>query len=443
MYKELNLSGWGQVRRGRAKVARPERLRDIERVFAQAGGLRICGRGAGRSYGDCAVNTGGILMLTDRLNRVLSFDEATGEIAVEPGVSFRQLLEVFLPRGWLVPVSPGTGFVTIGGAVANDVHGKNHERDGSFGQHVVELDVMTPDGVLHTIGPARNPNWFRATIGGAGLTGILTRIVFRMMRVPGPCLTVNEKRIPDLDSFFAAFALAKDVQYSVGWIDALRRGKSMGRGILETAEPSPGTGCKPRRDGPRVFAALPNLTLNPMTIAAFNSLYFRRVPSSGRTRLRHYGDFLYPLDFIQDWNLIYGRRGFHQFQCVLPISNGPKAISLLLEETGRSRAASALAVIKRMGPGRAGYLSFPMEGYTLAVDFPNSGAIESIHEKLVRIVLDHGGRIYLAKDALLPASEFERMYPDLPKFRQAALEMDPKGIMASDLAQRLRIRQAA
>src|SRR5207237_1073439 len=191
---EIRDSGWGRVTSGTAMVARPERVRDLHRLFHSEADRQICSRGAGRSYGDCGLNSGGILVRTDRLARILSFDEETGEIAVEPGVTFERLLRVFLPRGWLVPVSPGTGFVTIGGAVANDVHGKNHEHVGSFGQHIVEMDVMTPDGVIRLIGPQRRPEWFRATMGGLGLTGIATRIVFRMMRVPGPCVLVTRKR---------------------------------------------------------------------------------------------------------------------------------------------------------------------------------------------------------------------------------------------------------
>ena len=195
MYREMRVSGWGRVKSGTSMIARPERVRDVQRLFETAGSRQVCSRGAGRSYGDCGLNSGGIVVDTDRLARILSFNEETGEIAVEPGVTFERLLRVFVPRGWLAPVSPGTAFATIGGAVANDVHGKNHEHAGSFGQHIVEMDVVTPDGETHSIGPERRPEWFRATVGGVGLTGILTRIVFRMMRVSGPCVLVTRKRV--------------------------------------------------------------------------------------------------------------------------------------------------------------------------------------------------------------------------------------------------------
>ncbi len=441
MYREMNVSGWGRVKSGAAMVARPERVRDVARLFDDAKGKQVCSRGAGRSYGDCAVNSGGIIVNTDRLARILAFDEQTGEIAVEPGVTFENLLRTFLPRGWLVPVSPGTAFATIGGAVANDVHGKNHEHAGSFGQHVIEMDVMTPDGVLHTISPQSKPEWFHATIGGIGLTGIVTRILFRMLRVAGPCVQVTHRRIGDLDAFFSALQDAENSAYSVGWIDALARGKSTGRGILETAEPVAGVNCAARKPGPKLVMDFPGIALNALSVAAFNAIYFRRIPAEGRTVPAHYMDFFYPLDRIGNWNRIYGRRGFHQLQCVIPGAQSMKAISSLLQEIARERAASFLAVIKRLGPQRAGYLSFPMQGYTLAVDFPNGAAVTALYGRLARIVLDHGGRIYLAKDALLSASDFESMYPELPRFREAAAQMDPKGQMGSDIDRRLRIRQ--
>jgi decaprenylphospho-beta-D-ribofuranose 2-oxidase len=440
MYREMRVSGWGRVKSGTAMVARPERVRDLHRLFELAGGRQICSRGAGRSYGDCGLNSGGILVDTDRLARILSFNEETGAIAVEPGVTFERLLRVFLPRGWLVPVSPGTGFVTIGGAVANDVHGKNHEHAGSFGQHIVEMDVMTPDGVIYAIGPRRRPEWFRATVGGLGLTGIVTRIVFRMMRVPGPCVLLTRKRVENLEALFASLESAKEAAYSVAWIDALARGKRRGRGVLETADPVAGADPAPRKAGPDIAIDFPNFALNRLSVSAFNAVYFRRVPAAGATAPCHYGDFLYPLDRIGNWNRIYGKRGFHQFQCVIPYAEGFSAISSLLEEIAREGAASFLAVVKRMGPQRTGYLSFPTDGYTLAVDFANRPGTGALHARLAHIVMDHGGRNYLAKDALLSRNDFERMYPDAASFREIAAEMDPGVRMGSDIARRLGIR---
>jgi decaprenylphospho-beta-D-ribofuranose 2-oxidase len=348
---------------------------------------------------------------------------------------------VFLPRGWLFPVAPGTGFVTIGGAVAHDIHGKNHEHAGTFGQHVTELDLLTPAGKHVRISPTTAPEIFQATCGGAGLTGLITRIAFRMRRVPSAYVELKERRVPNLEAFVAAFEASKDASYSVGWIDALARGASLGRGILQTAEPAmvapPDVNRSRVRNVPIDF---PGFAINSLSMRAFNALYLSRVPKAGRTRLVSYTNFLHPLDAIEDWNRAYGRKGFHQFQCVVPYADGARALRQLLERIAASQAASALTVLKRLGPGRAGYLSFPMEGYTLALDFPNRTGAGELYQNLVDITLDHGGRVYLAKDALLSPDAFERMYPELPIFRGVLAQLDPDANFQSDMSRRLKVR---
>jgi decaprenylphospho-beta-D-ribofuranose 2-oxidase len=435
----LVLTGWGRSSVAESAATRPERFSEAVADFNAAGGARgICLYGAGRSYGDCALNSGGSALLTSRLDRILSFDEETGEVAVEPGVDFRRLLDVFLPRGWLVPVTPGTGFATIGGAVANDVHGKNHEHDGSFGQHVSALDLLLPDGTQRTVTPA-DTDLFRATVGGIGLTGFMTRIVFRMRRVPGGQALVREQRVGDLDAFLAAMEGA-GAPYSVGWIDGTGTGARLGRGILETAEPGPGgygQSLERRRAVPVDF---PGFALNPLSIAAFNEVYFRRVPAAGRVAPRGWRDFLYPLDAIEGWNRIYGKRGFVQFQCVVPFATGAVALRRLLEIISASHRASFLAVLKRMGTGRAGLLSFPMPGYTLALDFPRGPGIADLYARLCAVCLEAGGRVYLAKDALLEAGTFRAMYPELDRFEAVLGSIDPGGRMQNDMARRLNIR---
>jgi decaprenylphospho-beta-D-ribofuranose 2-oxidase len=440
------LTGWGRVARSASVVWQPEEAADLATTFAErprAHGL--IAHAAARAYGDCALNEQGVALRTAGLHRVLSFDAASGAIEVEPGVTFRQLLAEFLPRGWLVPVSPGTGFATIGGAVANDVHGKNHEAAGSFGQHVSELDLLTPDGTLRTIGPARAPALFEATCGGLGLTGVITRVAFRMKRVPGPGVAVHAQRVGNLDAFLAAMDAARTATYAVGWIDGTARGAALGRGILETAEPSGGHCAMPRGVALRVPFDFPNLALSPLTITAFNALYYRRAPLAGRWNTAPYGKFFYPLDALRDWNRIYGRRGFHQFQNVVPFETGPDALRELLEVIAASRRASFLAVLKRLGPGRApgGHLSFPRAGYTLALDFPAGPGIEALYADLVRITLKHGGRVYLAKDALLDPGAFREMYPGWPAFRAVLEEIDPRARLQSDMSRRLRLRDPA
>ncbi|HTZ70623.1 MAG TPA: FAD-binding oxidoreductase, partial [Acetobacteraceae bacterium] len=393
---------------------RPERLAQAEANFLEDHGTRgVCFHGAGRSYGDCATNAGGAALLTGRLDRILAWDPDTGIVRVEPGVDFRRLLSVFLPRGWMAPVTPGTGFATIGGAVANDVHGKNHEKDGTFGQHVTALELTLPDGSARTITPA-DEDIFRATVAGLGLTGFITAISFRMRRVPGGQAQVREQRVNDLDQFLAAMQEAVDASYTVGWIDGAARGAQLGRGILETAEPMASDYAQPPEHARAVPLDFPALALNRFSVALFNQAYFHRVPASGRMRNVPWRTFLYPLDAIHGWNRIYGRRGFVQFQCVVPFATGEAALRDLLELISASHQASFLAVLKRLGAGRAGFLSFPMPGYTLALDFPRGPDIEALYAKLCAITLDAGGRVYLAKDALLDAESFQRMYPEFP-----------------------------
>jgi decaprenylphospho-beta-D-ribofuranose 2-oxidase len=441
------LEGWGRVRRSASVTLTPDDVLAVGGCFANPRAHGLIVHGAGRAYGDCALNDQGSALMTAGLTGILAFDPDTGIVQVEPGVTFRQLMAEFLPRGFLVPVTPGTGFATIGGAVANDVHGKNHETAGSFAQHVTELDLLTPAGGVRTIGPDREPTLFRATCGGLGLTGVITRVAFRMARVAGPAVRVREQRVGNLEAFLAALDAAAGATYAVGWIDGTARGAALGRGILETAEPVAGHPPAPG-GGLRVPVDFPAWVLSPLSIRAFNELYFRRVPAGGRTRIAHVGKFFYPLDALRGWNRIYGKRGFHQFQNVVPFSGGAAALRELLEVIGQSRRASFLAVLKRLGggilpEGEAGHLSFPQPGYTLALDFPAGPGIEDLYARLVAITLRHGGRVYLAKDALLDAAAFRQMYPLWGEFRGVLEGVDPKRRLQSDMSRRLRLREAA
>lgn len=438
--RNATLAGWGRARHSRMRAGWPTH---VEEAAAALAAWQDCGgtvfRGAGRSYGDCAINLGGGGLLTEKLGRIISFDERSAIVTVEPGVDFRTLLREFLPLGFTVPVTPGTGFATVGGAVAHDVHGKNHESAGSFAQHVTALTLLTPDGTRREVAP--DTPLFRATAGGMGLTGMITRISFRMTRVPGNAVLVREARVANLDAFLAAMTAAAGATYAVGWIDAAARGAALGRGILETAEPEPV--LLPDSDRAlRVPIDFPEFALNPLSVRAFNALYWRRVKPAGRERQVHFRKFLYPLDAIHEWNRIYGERGFHQFQCVVPFAEGERALRKLLEVIAVTGRASFLAVLKRMGEGRAGYLSFPRPGYTLALDFPAAPGIDTLYARLTAIVLDYGGRVYLAKDALLDAGHFRRMYPEFAAFREVVREVDPEAAIQSDMARRLRLREA-
>lgn len=441
-WKDATLTGWGRVLHARTLVGRPERLAELDTApaLAERGGL--IARGAGRSYGDAALNAGGRTLLTTRLNRMLSFEPATGELVCEPGVTFGDLIETFAPRGFMPPASPGTAYATIGGAVANDVHGKNHDVHGSFGDHVRWVELLLANGRTVRIGPDHDPELFAATIGGLGLTGVMRRIAFHLLPGASAAVEVRERRMVDLDAYLTAFAETRGkATFSVGWVDALAKGDALGRGIFETAEfaPAPGPAATPARRA-AMPVDLPGFILNPMSVRLFNAVYFARVPAAGRTRIKPLGRFLYPLDAIGDWNRIYGKRGFYQFQCVLPDAESPAGLRMLLETIAAAGRGSFLAVLKTLGGDGRGHLSFPMRGHTLALDFPRAQGAEELIGRLIRIAGERGGRVYLAKDALLGAEDFRAMYPRVGEFERVLARVDPGGRFASDLARRLKLK---
>lgn len=442
-WKSMSVSGWGRNCAADVLAARPERVRDAVMAMQDFADGSIVAHGAGRSYGDAALNQDGRIILTERLNRILAFDQDTGEIVVEPGVTFRDLLDVFLPRGFITPVSPGTAFATIGGAIANDVHGKNHDVVGSFGDHVQWIDLLLPSGEVVRASPSENRAVFEATVGGIGLTGVILAAGFRMLRVSSNGVRSAERRIPSLEEFLQAFAEppADGMQYSIGWIDGLAKGKALGRGVLEQAVPAATDQPEAPGRGPGVPVDIPGFVLNSWSVRAFNETYFRRIPTAGRERDLAYADFLYPLDAIADWNRLYGKRGFYQFQCVLPRESGERGLPRLLERIAGSGKASFLAVLKTLGGSGPGHLSFPMKGYTLALDFPRRNGVEELLDDLERTTLDHGGRIYLAKDSRLSPEGFAAMYPRLGELRSVLEDIDPAGRMLSSMARRLQIRE--
>lgn len=438
----MDLTGWGRSSVAHTRACRPEREREIGTAIAEAGADTLIAYGAGRSYGDAALNDGGRTVLTQRLDRLLSFDATTGDLVTEPGVAFRDLVDVFAPRGFMPPTSPGTAFATVGGAVAADVHGKNHDRHGSFGDHVQWLDLQTADGQVRRVSPDSDPALFAATIGGMGLTGVIRAVCVRLLGQATPLVRMRERRIRDLDDFLEAFAQVRDTAtFSVGWIDALARGGRLGRGILETAEFAPAGSAPLRPEKTRgVPIDFPAFALNPLSVRAFNALYYRRVPDSGRERIVPFRKFLYPLDAIHRWNRIYGKAGFYQFQCVIPDAHARGALMTLLSEVGQAGNASFLAVLKTLGGEGRGHLSFPMRGYTLALDFPRRRGTEELVRRLEAITLSNGGRVYLAKDALLSPEALRAMYPRLPEFESVLARVDPQARFASDMARRLGLK---
>lgn len=406
----------------------------------QSGAHPLVARGAGRSYGDAALNRDGRIIDCSRLRGIESFDPATGEVVVEAGVTFGDLLDSLGDSGWIAPVTPGTQFATIGGAIANDVHGKDHDRNGSIGNHVHWMDLVLPNGNISRISPQDTPDLFAATVGGIGLTGFIARTSLQMKRIQGSGVKLRERRARDLDEYFALLAEARTTShYSVGWIDGLASRHRLGRGILETAEHFDGPVETSRRKAWRVPDVFPSWTINRHTVRAFNEIYYRRIAGGGRSRNLDYRRFFYPLDAMLNWNNLYGRRGFIQFQCVIPEEVSRPGIRTILSTIVASRNASFLAVIKTMGSHGKGFLSFPMKGLTLAMDFPVRAGLRRLLDSLHAIVIEFGGRVYLAKDACLRPDQFRRMYPRVAEFQAVLESIDPERRIRSDMIERLKL----
>ncbi|MEM8980148.1 MAG: FAD-binding oxidoreductase [Pseudomonadota bacterium] len=419
-------SGWGRAIWATGEIARPERQAHVSGQHPATGNRR--------SYGDACLNDAGIVTDMTRLDRILSFDPETGILEVEAGVPLGQIADVFAPKGWLPAVMPGTGFATVGGAIAMDVHGKNHHLHGSFGQHVIEI-TLKQGGQVAKITP-ESPA-FKATLGGLGQTGVILAAKLQMMACKGDIMMVTERRIPDWDSFLESLD-ASQATYTVGWIDATAKGKALGRGILEEAETAAGLVPKPKPSKKVPFNA-PKWALSAPIVRMFNRLYYKRVPKAGRTVVKPIDAFFFPLDKIHDWNKLYGKPGFHQFQCVVPLE-AADALKAMLEKIAQSGLASPLAVLKRMGAGRGGYMSFPMEGYTLAVDFPNRPGVENLLAVLEAETAKAGGRIYFAKDSVSSADHINAMYPELQAWRKEVDAIDPDHSFETNLTRRLGLR---
>lgn len=373
--------------------------------------------GNGRSYGDSCLNVGGALLETRSLDRFIRFDRETGVLACEAGVLLAEILRLVVPTGWYLPVVPGTCYVTVGGAIANDVHGKNHHHAGSFGRHVRLFELLRSDGARLTCSPSENPEWFAATVGGLGLTGVVTWAELQLRRIPGPHMDVESIRFGHLDEFFSLCDESeRDFEYTVAWIDCLGRGKNLGRGVLQRANHAtrPASGPVASRKLSVPFP-LPISLVNGVSLRVFNTVHYHR---QWTRTTEYFQGFFFPLDSILHWNRLYGPAGFYQYQCVVPTAVGRDAIAELLEAIALSGSGSFLAVLKRFGAvDSPGMLSFPREGVTLALDFPNTGArLQRLFETLDRIVSEAGGTLYPAKDGRMPGALFRSGYPRWQEF---------------------------
>lgn len=452
---ERTLSGWGRTAPSKARVIAPDDPGDIfgsvlRAVGAPNGpsGRGVIARGLGRSYGDAAQCAGGVVVDTRNLGGIGPIDPDSGVVEVDAGVSLDTLLRVGLQSGWFIPVSPGTRQVTIGGAIAADIHGKNHHTDGSFCRHVTSVTLATPTGV-HEVGPDTEADLFWATAGGMGLTGVVTRASVTMRKIETSWMRVDTERHDDIDSLMGGLERVDHThRYSVAWVDCAAVGSRLGRGVLDAGDHAGASELPARRRGdplappPRRGLKLPNLVppgiVNPLTVSVFNEAWFRKSPS--RTgQLRHLGGFFHPLDAVSNWNVLFGRRGFVQYQFVVGDAHQgvvPQAIEILQ----KAGAPCTLSVLKRFGPADLGPLSFPGPGWTLALDLPvGPSGLRPALRRLDDIVAGVGGRVYLAKDARLEPQTFATMYPRLGEFNSVRRRVDPDGMLQSDLARRLGI----
>ncbi|HXE27994.1 MAG TPA: FAD-binding oxidoreductase [Stellaceae bacterium] len=440
--RAVELSGWGRHPRSECALLEARGAEDV--LGAIAGNQTLIARGNGRSYGDPALNPAGTLSLL-KSNRFIDFDPASGMLTCEAGVLLEDVIDTFLPRGWFPPVTPGTKFVTIGGMIASNVHGKNHHLAGSFGNHVESLDLALADGQVMRCSRTENESLFEATCGGMGLTGVILRARFRLMPVETSFIRRETRRLRNLSEAMDAFEAARDWTYSVAWIDCLARGDALGRSLLflgehARADELPGPRrlsplALPKKHSRTVPIDVPGFVQNRWSIGAFNELYYRIAPPG--TDVLDYDRFFYPLDGILEWRRLYGRAGLVQYQCVLPLAASRAGLTLLLKRIADAGLGSFLGVLKLFGQQKSGLMSFPMEGYTLALDFPASAKTLALFPVLDAIVADHGGRLYLAKDAATSPAMIERFYPGLAQFRAVRKRVDPAGKFTSLQSRRL------
>ena len=447
----IALTGWGRTAPTVATLSRVTAADQVvDAVRRRADGRGLIARGLGRSYGDAAQNAGGQVLDMTGLNRVLRVDAGARTVEVEAGVSLDTLMRALLPFGLWIPVLPGTRQVTVGGAIAADVHGKNHHLAGSFGDWVLSMDLLTADGETRTLTPDdadSTPFW--ATVGGMGLTGVVLRATLEVQETQTAWFVVDTERADNLDDLMARLASGDDrYPYSVAWFDALAGGSRLGRAVLTRGRAATLDDLPAERvQRARSFVApslgtvpdhLPPGLLNRVSGRAFNELWFRKAPRNRVGELQDITSFFHPLDVIAEWNRLYGPRGFCQYQFVVP-TGAEDVFKLAVREIAASGQVSSLNVLKRFGPGNPGPLSFPTAGWTLAVDLPVTTGLERLFARLDALVAEADGRVYLAKDSRLRADLLRRMYPRLAEFAAVRAELDPHGLFRSDLSRRLRL----
>lgn len=441
-FREEVLSGWGNIPKAKSRVIAIQSEQDMKNALKLD---KVIPRGLGRSYADQATNAGGWVLKMEKMNHFLSFDKEKGILDCQAGVSLEDIIQNFAPKGWFPMINPGTKYVTIGGAIANDIHGKAHHIDGSFVNCVLDFTIILADGSVVKASREENSDLFWANFGGLGLLGTILTVRLQLRKIETTYFI--QKSIParNLEEMLQAIDESdKHFAYSVAWIDSLGKGKDLGKGVLVV-----GNEAK-RKDLPQKHLTnplkvsgkpklavpfyLPAFSLNTFTVSLLNkALYLKQKSSTG---LAHYDGFFFPLDMINDWNRGYGRRGFIQYQFVLPEENGKENIRRILKEITKSDCVPFLNVLKKFGKGQ-GILSFPMKGYTFAIDFPITPQLKPFTQKLDKMVLEAGGRIYLGKDAYLDEDTFKAMYPQYTQWLEVKRKYDPDNHFTSDLARRI------
>ena len=441
MGKRKEISNWGRYPRIEKKESLFDNIPVLDGFLSDADTL--IARGMGRCYGDSSL--GENIINTASFNRFLAFDDKEGVIECESGVTLDEILQVVVPKGWFIPVTPGTKFVTVGGAIASDIHGKNHHIDGSFSRHVLSLQIKCSDGTTYHCTPTDHADLFSATCGGMGLTGIILSAKIRLKKIATAYIRQKQLKAPSLDKLLELFNTYQDYTYSVAWVDCLSKGKSFGRGILMLGEHAEEQEVKPGLDTLKVHKTpkfnipfnFPSLVLNKLTIRLFNTLYYLKNLREEQDSVVHYDGFFYPLDNINNWNRMYGKRGFFQYQFVLPLDKLDllKEVMLLIAKNNK---ASFLSVLKVFGE-QDGLLSFPMKGYTLALDIPYDPHLDQFLDQLDLMISEGGGRFYLAKDARMKKETFWQTYQQADKFMEIVNKYNPGSSFSSLQSQRLGI----
>jgi len=427
------ISGWGGYPTQKAQVITPLSLSAYKASLQHY--PSVIARGMGRSYGDSA--NAATVIQTTYCDHFIAFDTATGLLTVEAGVTLRDILKVTVKHGWFLPVTPGTSFVTIGGAIASDVHGKNHHVAGTFGQHFVSMTVLLGTGEVATTSPTELPDLFHATCGGIGLTGVILTATIQLIPIKSAYITQKTIKAGSIEEACEAFEANSAATYSVAWIDCLTTGKHLGRSILMVGEHADSGGLNLKIKNPiTVPIHMPAALLNSMTTRAFNGAYWAKA-SNNKTQTVPLLPYFYPLDAVGGWNKLYGKVGFMQYQFVLPKADGVGNMRKILTRIAQSGAGSFLAVLKQFGPANQNLLSFPIEGYTLALDFKMSPSVIDLLHRLDDLVADMGGRVYLTKDAVMREASFKTTYPKWQEFEAVRQKYGAIGRFSSAQSKRL------